>query len=246
MGSGWSVTLVGNDGEEVPVPVDVLSSASAIWRDRLQLVGSLDPSQRSEENCTGEEIKAFVQVISARSNDAKAPATELPLQTLLQSLPLVHKYDCKGTKLIDELDAVHFPDDGVVTRQGLCKIRSGWLVAHGQEFKMTAPWLTQTHLDYLTLKQELYGPEAVLTVRMQKLLATLITASKERPVYQGLKLSEGIGCMLTSDDDLLVHLQMQDSAMEIDENAKAGLVLQAWRLSSNTFLFLFPWLAPVT
>ena len=111
---------------------------------------------------------------------------------------------------------------------------------------MTAPWLTQTHLDYLTLKQELYGPEAVLTVRMQKLLATLITASKERPVYQGLKLSEGIGCMLTSDDDLLVHLQMQDSAMEIDENAKAGLVLQAWRLSSNTFLFLFPWLAPVT
>ena len=142
MSSGWSVILVGNDGDEVPVPVDVFSTG------------------------------------------------------LFSTCP-------------------YFPDDGVVTRQGLCKIRSGWLVAHGQEFKMTAPWLTQTHLDYLTLKQELYGPEAVLTVRMQKLLATLITASKERPVYRGLKLSEGIGCMTcTSDEDLLVHLQMQDSAME--------------------------------
>ena len=144
--------------------------------------------------------------------------------------------------MLDELDAVHFPDDGVVTRQGLCKIRSGWLVAHGQEFKMTAPWLPQTHLDYLTLKQELYGPEAVLTVRMQKLLATLITSNKERPVYQGLKLSDFGGFMHTSADDLLVHLQMQDSAMEIGKNAKAGLVLQAWRLTANTFLVLFPWL----
>ena len=247
MGSGWSVTLVSNDGEEVSVPVDVLSSASAIWRDRLQLVGSLDPSQRSEENCTGEEIKAFVQVISARSNDAKAPATELPLQTLLQSLPLVHKYDCKGTNLmLDELDAVHFPDDGVETRRGLLHNRNRWVVERGHAFKMTAPWLTQTHLDYLTLKQELYGPEAVLTVRMQKLLATLITANKESPVYQGLKLSDsGSGymtCTSAKVDDLLVHLQMQDSAMEIGGNAKAGLVLQVWRLSANTYLLLFPWL----
>ena len=107
---------------------------------------------------------------------------------------------------------------------------------------MTAPWLPQTHLDYLTLKQELYGPEAVLTVRMQKLLATLITSNKERPVYQGLKLSDFGGFMHTSADDLLVHLQMQDSAMEIGKNAKAGLVLQAWRLTANTFLVLFPWL----
>ena len=191
MGAGWSVTLVSNDGEEVPVPVDVLSSASAIWRDRLQLVGSLDPSQRSEENCTGEEIKAFVQVISARSNDAKTPATQIPLQTLLHSLPLVHKYDCKGTKLmLDELDAVHFPDDGVVTRQGLVQsynMGKIWLVAHDKPFECTAPWLTQAHLDYVTLKQELYGPDSVLTGRMQKLLAKLLTT--EPPAYDGRHIS---------------------------------------------------------
>ena len=250
MGAGWSVTLVSNDGEEVRVPVDVLSSASAIWRERLQLVGSLDPSQQSEENCTGEEIKAFVEVISARSNDAKAPATELPIKTLLQSLPLVHKYDCKGTKLmLDELDAVHFPDAGVVTRRGLLNPGTAWLVEEGLAFEKTAPWLTQTHLDYLTLKQELYGPEAVLSGWMQKLLAKLLTAS---PVYDGLKLSENDTALeydSVSDsslgaNDLIVHLQKQDSAMEIGENEKApntpGLVLQVWRLSAKSFSSLIP------
>ena len=248
MGAGWSVTLVSNDGEEVRVPVDVLSSASAIWRERLQLVGSLDPSQQSEENCTGEEIKAFVEVISARSNDAKAPATELPIKTLLQSLPLVHKYDCKGTKLmLDELDAVHFPDAGVVTRRGLLNPGTAWLVEEGLAFEKTAPWLTQTHLDYLTLKQELYGPEAVLSGWMQKLLAKLLTAS---PVYDGRKLLEtgvnGAGhcTVLTGANDLFVHLQKQDSAMEIGENEKApntpGLVLQVWRLSAKSFSSLIP------
>ena len=255
MGAGWSVTLVSNDGEEVPVPVDVLSSASAIWRDRLQLVGSLDPSQRSEENCTGEEIKAFVQVISARSNDAKTPATQIPLQTLLHSLPLVHKYDCKGTKLmLDELDAVHFPDDGVVTRQGLVQsynMGKIWLVAHDKPFEFTAPWLTQAHLDYVTLKQELYGPESVLTGRMQKLLAKLLT---EPPAYDGRYISviddQGIARVtsITPSGSLadmpLIHVEKQDSATEFGKNATSsntpGLVLQAWRLDAHTLLSLIP------
>ena len=260
MGAGWSVTLVSNDGEEVPVPVDGLSSASAIWRDRLQLVGSLDPSQRSEENCTGEEIKAFVQVISARSNDAKTPATQIPLQTLLHSLPLVHKYDCKGTKLmLDELDAVHFPDDGVVTRHGLvqchdpqhCINSNNWLVARGDPFEFTAPWLTQAHLDYVTLKQELYGPESVLTGRMQKLLAKLLT---EPPAYGGRYISvvddQGIARVtsITPSGSLadmpLIHVEKQDSATEFGKNATSsntpGLVLQAWRLDAHTLLSLIP------
>ena len=260
MGAGWSVTLVSNDGEEVPVPVDVLSSASAIWRDRLQLVGSLDPSQRSEENCTGEEIKAFVQVISARSNDAKTPATQIPLQTLLHSLPLVHKYDCKGTKLmLDELDAVHFPDDGVygvsaygvVTRHGLLTNGTNWLVASGEPFECTAPWLTQAHLDYVTLKQELYGPESVLTGRMQKLLAKLLT---EPPAYDGRYISviddQGIARVtsITPSGSLadmpLIHVEKQDSATEFGKNATSsntpGLVLQAWRLDAHTLLSLIP------
>ena len=242
MGAGWSVTLVSNDGEEVPVPVDVLSSASAIWRDRLQLVGSLDPSQRSEENCTGEEIKAFVQVISAHSNEATTPATLLPIQTLMQSLPLVHKYDCKGTKLmLDELDAVHFPDDGVVTRQGLVQpynMGNNWLVAHDKPFECTAPWLTQAHLDYVTLKQELYGPDSVLTGRMQKLLAKLLTT--EPPAYDGRYIS--IDGSLA--DMPLIHVEKQDSATEFGKNATSsntpGLVLQAWRLDAHTLLSLIP------
>jgi hypothetical protein len=255
MGAGWSVTLVSNDGEEVPVPVDVLSSASAIWRDRLQLVGSLDPSQRSEENCTGEEIKAFVQVISARSNDAKTPATQIPLQTLLHSLPLVHKYDCKGTKLmLDELDAVHFPDDGVVTRQGLVQPYMGnnWLVAHDKPFEFTAPWLTQAHLDYVTLKQELYGPDSVLTGRMQKLLAKLLTT--EPPAYDGRYITEVAGQLFpharvtntpgSLADMPLIHVEKQDSATEFGKNATSsntpGLVLQAWRLDAHTLLSLIP------
>jgi len=254
MGAGWSVTLVSNDGEEVPVPVDVLSSASAIWRDRLQLVGSLDPSQRSEENCTGEEIKAFVQVISARSNDAKTPATQIPLQTLLHSLPLVHKYDCKGTKLmLDELDAVHFPDDGVVTRDGLLNnSKTGWLAERGGPFEFTAPWLTQAHLDYLTLKQELYGPDSVLTGRMQKLLAKLLTT--EPPAYDGRYISVVAGqrfphARVTNTPGSLagmplIHVEKQDSATEFGKNATSsntpGLVLQAWRLDAHTLLSLIP------
>ena len=244
------------------MPVDVLSSASAIWRDRLQLVGSLDPSQRSEENCTGEEIKAFVQVISARSNDAKTPATQIPLQTLLHSLPLVHKYDCKGTKLmLDELDAVHFPDDGVygvsaygvVTRHGLLTNGTNWLVASGEPFECTAPWLTQAHLDYVTLKQELYGPESVLTGRMQKLLAKLltlttydgryisVTAGQE---YARVFISAPLGSLAYLADMPLIHVEKQDSATEFGKNATSsntpGLVLQAWRLDAHTLLSLIP------
>ena len=227
------------------MPVDVLSSASAIWRDRLQLVGSLDPSQRSEENCTGEEIKAFVQVISARSNDAKTPATQIPLQTLLHSLPLVHKYDCKGTKLmLDELDAVHFPDDGVVTWDGLNPLSA-------KPFECTAPWLTQAHLDYVTLKQELYGPDSVLTGRMQKLLAKLLTT--EPPAYDGRYISvvddQGIARVTSNTpgslaDMPLIHVEKQDSATEFGKNATSsntpGLVLQAWRLDAHTLLSLIP------
>ena len=36
-------------------------------------------------------------------------------------------------------------------------------------------WLTQTHIDYLVSKQELYGEDAVLTETMKKLLAKLLT-----------------------------------------------------------------------
>ena len=98
------------DGAEISVPFDILSSASSVWRERLQLTGTLSPTPRSEENCTVDEINAFVQVIMSRSHGAEKNATDIPIETLVISLPLVHKYDCKGIKLMmDELDAHHFP-----------------------------------------------------------------------------------------------------------------------------------------
>jgi len=119
----------------------------------------------------------------------------------------------------------------------------------GEPFECTAPWLTQAHLDYVTLKQELYGPDSVLTGRMQKLLAKLLT---EPPAYDGRYISvvagQGYARVTNTPGSLadmpLIHVEKQDSATEFGKNATSsntpGLVLQAWRLDAHTLLSLIP------
>jgi len=123
----------------------------------------------------------------------------------------------------------------------------------GEPFECTAPWLTQAHLDYVTLKQELYGPESVLTGRMQKLLAKLltlttydgryisVTAGQE---YARVFISAPLGSLAYLADMPLIHVEKQDSATEFGKNATSsntpGLVLQAWRLDAHTLLSLIP------
>ena len=125
----------------------------------------------------------------------------------------------------------------------------------GDPFEFTAPWLTQAHLDYVTLKQELYGPDSVLTGRMQKLLAKLLTT--EPPAYDGRHISVAragqeyarvfVPPPLGSLADMpLIHVEKArfgDGVRQkrnILEHATPGLVLQAWRLDAHTLLSLIP------
>ena len=255
MGANWSVTLVSRDGEEIQVAADVLCSASTVWRERLQLVqlnGSLSPRPRSEENYSAEEINAFVCVISARSNEAESPATMIPVETLLRSLPLVHKYDCPGIKLmLDELDATHFPDDGVVDRWGVIAPSpelngaNVWVLNNKTQVHITAQWLTQAHLEYLVLKQELYGSDAVLTAPMKRLLAKVLTTPR---VYCGIHFVADCTpnhaqatCPLGDECKLELKIVEPD---KMDTDVVKGLELAVWRLTSTTYGSLLHLLAP--
>jgi len=266
MGASWSATFVSSDGEEIPIPADVLSSASTVWRERLQLVGSLSPPPRSAENCTAEQIKAFVRVISLLSNDATGPAMSLPIEDLLHSLPLVHKYDCKGVKMLfDEVDAHHFREPVFEERKGIAKADSyfnvqRWLVPARDVVHLSPRWLTQTHMDYLVLKQEMYGVEANLKEPMKKLLAIMLT---NRNIYEGSYFSvpdTTLGYVLHACAYVLPHVNVADSeslrvqvhhvelrrwGVTPDEDPTVdSLTLQAWRLTSVTYMQLLPHLQP--
>ena len=64
MGATWSVTFVSAEDEEVLIPIDVLSAASPVWRERLRLAGRFDsPSRCDEKQYAFPQLKAFEQVL---------------------------------------------------------------------------------------------------------------------------------------------------------------------------------------
>lgn len=162
MGANYSVVFISCTGEEVPINADVLSAASVVWRERLQLVGKLSPSPRAEENGTTEEIQSFAKLLSAFTQDAKEESFNLKffnIKTMGQALPLVHKYDCPAAKkMLEMLEKEAFPSHGVNSQ----RTSNASIVS----------WVTQDHIDYVVTKQELYGPRA-LTENMKKLLVSL-------------------------------------------------------------------------
>lgn len=176
MGADWSVTFVSNDEQEVLIPVDVLCSASTVWRERLQLTQGSIPCA-SAENCDAEGLRAFVSVISAHSQDVTASMKQLPVATLTKALYLVHKYDCTGVKrTLDDLDGLHVPDDGVkIFPHKIYSFDHSCIIHDGRTIYLTEPWLTQELLDYLILKQELYAEQNKFPESVKKLLAGLLT-----------------------------------------------------------------------
>lgn len=226
-----SVTLVSQDGNKVRVPVDVLSAASPVWRERFTLTGDY-----AKENCICEEpysveaIEAFVKVISHGSQDS-APESVVVMETLVRAMPLIHKYDCPGA--IHVLEETHFPElpkDGLTL--GTKREQCGRVCI---DFKTETPsmrcyykapaWLTQHHLDYIVLKQELWGA-ASLSSTMKKILAHAL-----------------VGRIITADTGI-VHKNGKLGVHWKEPSANAPeegwwLTLAAWRLQICTLQDLF-------
>ena len=178
------------------------------------------------------------------------------MDTLLQSLPLVHKYDCNGVKsMLDDLDSVHFPNNTFVKKQGIYTSAGTWPVHHGTPIEITPQWLTQVHIDYLVLKQELYGSTAALTTTMKKLLARLLTAKLySGNLMQDQSMGYGFGdqaitALGTTAEQLRFRCEAFEPAKTNDEAVVVGrendpkaLLLPAWRISSSTYASLLPFL----
>lgn len=254
MGVSWSVTLVSKDSEETLVPVDVLCSASAVWRERLQLAGSLSPMPRAKENCTGEEINAFVCVLFALSQDTERSPKKIPIATLAKALPLVHKYDCKGAKqMLDDLDEYHVPDHGVKLFPDVIYNHLGQLSRSKGCAYVTEPWLTQHCLDYLVLKQELWGEQNIFPESVKKLFAVLLTRQQIfdraylEPHGHGNNLripAESVFVAVERQPIALIEI-LDNTASQADKGdvtIGSPLVMQGWRLSASTFAALMPYM----
>ena len=218
-----------NDGEEEDVPIDILSAASTVWRERLKLAGRYDKKCRSEEACDGKAIKAFMKMISHGTQEA---VSNVDLATMAHSLHLIHKYDCKGTVLtLSTLEADHFPKlsskdlapgsvINVVGRGAGREIDAG--DAPSRLFYVAPAWLTQAHLDYIVLKQELFGVDS-LNVTMKQILVYALSA-------RIIKKDKG------------THEATNKIFADLDEcvkTSKCWMRLAAWRLTSPTLLALF-------
>ena len=231
MGSAWSISFVSADGEEEDVPIDILSAASTVWRERLKLAGRYDEKCRSEEACDGKGIKAFVKMISHGTQEA---VKNVDLETMAQSLHLVHKYDCTGTvQLLSSLEATHFPKltskdmapGCVMNVVGREAGREDAGDAPSRRFYVGPAWLTQAHLDYIVLKQELFGVGS-LNVTMKQILVYALSAriiKKDRGTHEATNK---------------VFADMEEFAPKT-KNRSCWLRFAAWRLQSSTLLALF-------
>lgn len=155
-------------GEEVRVPADALSAASAVWRERFALAfeSSLAPAAglgqttRSKEPCTQLELESFAGIVTMcshtpsmigllRRSRRDAVLSSADLGRLTAALTLIHKYDCGGAKvLVAHLAGAHFPNCRPLVKD-----------ATYDGFLPVAPmcrWLTQHHLDYIVRAQELF------------------------------------------------------------------------------------------
>ena len=165
------------------------------------------------------------------------------------SLPLVHKYDCKGIKLMmDELDAHHFPDYAFKTSSGMKSAYPSciWIHPDRTDVLLTPSWLTQIHVDYLVSKQELYGEDAVITQTMKKLLAKLLTVKMWDHTYFGSNAAHPNAAQeiqTGADTNAIVQVQHR-KPKESAAGVEPCLTLEAWRLSSTTLASLLPYMQP--
>ena len=241
------------------MPIDILCSASTVWRERLKLAGSLSPTPRAEETCTTEEIKSFVAVMSVHTQETVCAAKELSFGTLIQALPLLHKYDCIGSKqMLDELDNVHF--SSVIGVKSLkCSVYTQTLNAVVQSPSnvtgVTEPWLTQEHLDYLMLKQELYCEGNAFPKGAQQLLVSLLAGAVDSSMIQPhgthFKLKDGVAGIQEAQVKVVLFEKKKRAGEESAEMADAEvddslkpLVFEAWRLTATTYSGLMPYLKP--
>ena len=227
------------DGEDVLAPIDVLSAASAIWRERFRLAGRFDSPTRSEETaCTTAQIKAFLEVLlTTQSHETQVRPQQLGLGKLLLALPLVHKYDCIGMKImIDEMnDKLHFTEE-IIPKEAEEEIRLYNSIEYGGagRWYLCAGHLSQTHLDFIIAGQELYGVD-FLNDNMKRVLALLLTYQKDRVV---IKYARGS----------IVHpvLCVHESEPGISDKVKGEvtnrLVVQKWRLTAPTLASLLPFM----
>lgn len=244
MGATHSVALVSMDGEEVLVKADILSAASVVWRERLQLLGTLSPTPRAEQNCSADDIRSFVQVISMFSQDAATERLfDAPIRTMLQALPLIHKYDCPAAKkaLDQVLEKQAFPDK-VVAIHGTRNVytnHSTAMVPHISDF------VTQDHVDYIIRKQELYGPSS-LTTEMKQALVGLIYYDRlfynRQPAMIATHLADPDIDISSEAKKMKDGLGQAVAAPELEP--QPDFVVHAWRFTLDTQRALLPYLKP--
>ena len=152
--------------------------------------------------------------------------------------------------MMDELDAHHFPDHEFQKKTGMTNKESNLTVMNPPNVvDVTPKWLTQTHIDYLVSKQELYGEDAVLTETMKLLLAKLLTTKlwDSKYVLCPSGCSHAFEGRANAATNAIVQVQsrqqVKDGPADPDVLVPAPmprLTLEGWRLSSTTLFSLLP------
>ena len=102
------------------------------------------------------------------SQDAKSDCLleKMGIDDMLAALPLVHKYDCPVAKMVME------------QHMELRAFRGTGALGNGKRMD-PAPWLTQSHIEYIVVKQELFGPES-LSDSMNRTVVALMLSTSDR------------------------------------------------------------------
>lgn len=248
MGASWSIAFVSAEGDEVSVPVDTLCAASPVWRERIRLAswsgeGGVEPiASRCEEGVTTAQVKAFAEVIATLSHEATRAPEALPLETLVLALPLIHKYDCAGVKMVIESVArnFHFDEAAIPLKEMDETTNSLARVDTGRKLLLVDE-LSQAHVDFIITAQELYGADFNLSDPMKRLLALLLTYPPNRIVrgYSGGPSWDGYLANVT--------VEKVDSSgrgapppgggegSNASDVAVDPIEVQAWRLTATTY-----------
>lgn len=169
MAATTCIVLVADSGHEVRIPSELLASASPVWSERLALAPPAPGTETKsvEHGVSQFSLDAFVGVLTLFTQHTTMPTllqsgifprgsepARLELQRLTAALQLVHKYDCSGARrLIAHLAEWHFPNATFPAPK-----RAGNYSPESSSEKVhpISQWLSQAHLDYILVAQELY------------------------------------------------------------------------------------------
>ena len=232
------IAFVGIDQTRIEIAADILCAASPVWRSRLKETNASDIYRPVEEPmCTSQDLKAFKKLVTFGTQDMNL-SDDILLVDLQHSLRLVHKYDCVGIKcLIDYIfEPRFFPDTE------MSKIHRNYYAAPS--------WMTQTHIDYLVHKSEVYDESAEFCTMARKFLTIALgctrliymsdTPSMHHKEWQTNELDEFPYVQVCFQDDCVIDEQNRGTVLCASKLGRAMLleVLALTRSTMYTHNFL--------